>query len=660
MGVDVQPAAGRQILLEIGSAKAGFRCVVAPDRVDVHAADAASLWAGWVHLEHQMREVGGPFLRAGESSREPAWGVQIAPPAWGANYAVPDLSPEFLGDDTFRSLAHAGADGLFVYGDFLLYATGTKFPEIEHPGAAKHLATLRDATRRALAFGIRIYYVPISPKLKSDHPVFKRLPDVRGAQIASPAGALHGLCSSHPDALGFHADVMGRLFTEAPELGGLICIIGGESYYHCFMRASGAPVGETNCPRCKGKDPEEQIANFMKVTADAVTARQPRAKVVAWPYSASYVWSKEPNQLEFIDRLPPNVALQSEVDKEQVVQRGPLKKPIWDYSVDFDGHSDRIVAQALRCARRGRELFVKTETAWGIELTQFPYVPAISSSAQKWQSVRALRPAGVLQRWGFVGMFDSAAERVGYLARWDPDFAPEGAAASVARQLVGDALAPTLVQAWRHFDDAVHHIPVLTTGAYYMGPAFLGPCHPLPVWEPIGAVPDAFKGNLYYLAETEPSLSTERIDRKDDLTITNTGALGGPAEPIQLEFAKARDAAALGHHLLREMKVPDDMPPQLRAEVVEQQAVGEYLYRTFRTTVNVIYFLRLKEGSVKPTDPRFTDLARDELENAVAAGKVYERAPYLNHRLRFDIGVPDSTKMIAEKAKLLEAFLACR
>jgi hypothetical protein len=37
---------------------------------------------------------------------------------------------------------------------------------------------------------------------------------------------------------------------------------------------------------------------------------------------------------------------------------------------------------------------------------------------------------------------------------------------------------------------------------------------------------------------------------------------------------------------------------------------------------------------------------------------MYDAAPWLNHRLRFDIGVPDSAKMIAEKVRLLEAFLA--
>ena len=57
-------------------------------------------------------------------------------------------------------------------------------------------------------------------------------------------------------------------------------------------------------------------------------------------------------------------------------------------------------------------------------------------------------------------------------------------------------------------------------------------------------------------------------------------------------------------------------------------------------------------------DPRYNELARDEVENARAAGKVYEAAPWLNHELRLDIGVNDSLKMVAEKVRLLEAFLA--
>jgi hypothetical protein len=270
----------------------------------------------------------------------------------------------------------------------------------------------------------------------------------------------------------------------------------------------------------------------------------------------------------------------------------------------------------------------------------------------------------VLQRWGFIGMFDSVAERIGYAARWDADFAPRTATMNVARQLVGDSAAPRVVQAWNHFDESVHHIPILTTGAYYVGPAFLGPCHPLPVWDPKGQVPDAFRGNLYYLLEAEPTGTDISKRPTDDLTLTSTRQLvvfgdEGPPAAIEAEFALARDAAKRGHEILMAIDT-SKLAPLDAAEVAEQTSIGEYLYRTFVATVNTIRFVRLIEeakGDRAAVRPKLIEIATDELANAKSARKVYETAPWLNHKLRLDVGMPDSFSMIDEKIRLLETFL---
>src|SRR5207249_9995287 len=136
----------------------------------------------------------------------------------------------------------------------------------------------------------------------------------------------------------------------------------------------------------------------------------------------------------------------------------------------------------------------KTETAHGIELLHMPYIPGITRSARMWQAMRELGSNGVLQRWGFIGMFDSVAERVGFKARWTDEFVPTRACLEAAREAVGES-AEQVVAAWKKFDESLAHIPILTTGRYYMGPAFLGPCHPLSVWE--GPTPDAFRGNWF-------------------------------------------------------------------------------------------------------------------------------------------------------------------
>jgi hypothetical protein len=92
-----------------------------------------------------------------------------------------------------------------------------------------------------------------------------------------------------------------------------------------------------------------------------------------------------------------------------------------------------------------------------------------------------------------------------------------------------------------------------------------------------------------------------------------------------------------------------------RDEVIEQQAIGEYLYRQFRTTTNVIRFLRLKEKGQTTDLPA---IAKDELDNTRAARSIYERAPWLSHHLRLDLAMNPSIQMIDAKIALLEAFAA--
>ena len=226
LGVDVRDDAKNEVLFEIGSAQRGFRIVASDTRLEIHAADANALWAGWVYVENQMRAAGGPIVARVEVRREPAWDVQIAPPTWGANYAVPDLSPEYVGDDTFRSLAHAGANGMFIYGDFLLYAAGTRFEELNHADADKHLATLRQTTERAAAYGVKLYFVAVSPKLAADHPLFKRRPKARGCTAVSRRRIIRvrrciACARATTRRWGFTPTSSATSFSDVPELGGV-------------------------------------------------------------------------------------------------------------------------------------------------------------------------------------------------------------------------------------------------------------------------------------------------------------------------------------------------------------------------------------------------------------------------------------------------------
>src|SRR5688500_15659815 len=58
LGVELREDAKNEVLLEFGSAQRGFRIVASDTRLEIHAADAAALWAGWVSVENQMRASG--------------------------------------------------------------------------------------------------------------------------------------------------------------------------------------------------------------------------------------------------------------------------------------------------------------------------------------------------------------------------------------------------------------------------------------------------------------------------------------------------------------------------------------------------------------------------------------------------------------------------
>lgn len=217
--------------------RAGYRIEALPGQIRLAGSDVASLWAAHAEVERLMRERKGPILPSDTIERRARWPVQISQAPWHCNYLVPDLGPEYTSDDAFRLLAHFGVNGMTIYGDWLCYVTSDIFPELNFAEAEANIAILRDATERAARYGISLYYVPVSPKLHEDHPLFRRHPGARGARLSwNPEKPLHNLCSSDEQVIAFHQETFTKLFEAVPKLGGLILLTGGESFYHCFMR----------------------------------------------------------------------------------------------------------------------------------------------------------------------------------------------------------------------------------------------------------------------------------------------------------------------------------------------------------------------------------------------------------------------------------------
>lgn len=685
-------AASGYIRLRIDSSVAEgeyVRCVQ-PGEIILSASSMQGMWAAAVGLERELANRGTPFLKLGEEQHRPAWKVQISQAPFGSNYLVPDLCEPYLSESAFRKLAHWGINGMTIYGDWLCYVQSERYSELNAVDYEKNIALLRQAAASAAKYGIRLYYVAVSPKLRSDHPLFQRLPDVRGARLARPAEPgesaerkpdLHNLCSTSPASLELHQEVFGNLFREVPQLGGLNLIIGGESYYHCYMRPdlAGLPPGrKTNCACCSSYTAEEAVNMLLAATAQAVHAVEPAAPVLAWPYSA-FIWSSDPAQLALLEGMSPEVDLLTTIDKDQLAQKEGYRKLIWDYSVDYAGPADHVRLQrevlerkaaAQKAGAPGAEpyskLYIKTETALGLELIQFPYIPCLPRLHRKWRNVAEQAPAGVLQSWMFFGMWGSRAEELGWWANWHPGKTEDEVLEVMARRDFREH-AGAIRNAWTAVDRAVSHLPCVPN--YFSGPEFIGPAHPI-YWEPPVQPDDRFRALLYYLQEHEETFSTAVKEVWHSLIMDQlphaflSGVIQPDSEASSTEIAideyrLAWQAALEAYEHLRGLAATEATAQQV---LEEEQTVVEMFYRTLETVYHTYRFLQLQEArlhgaATEADEQEMRAIFRREAANTRAAIPIYERAPWLDLGLRVDGHYPSSLAMARAKLAYMEAEL---
>jgi hypothetical protein len=665
MGVEVSETGDRPVRLRMAKdlEPRGFRFVCHPDLIEIEGGDAAGIWAGVAWWERQMRVRRGPFLPPGAVRRQAAWRTQISQGPWGGNYSVPDFSPEYLSDDAFRLYAHYGVNSMMIYGDVLCYAHGTILPELNHPDYEKHIAMLRDAARRAARYGVRFTYVPVGIKLRPNHPVFRNHPEVRGAIVRS-GGGLQFLCSSSETTLKFYEQLFEDL-ARAGQLAGVVLITYSESWYHCRMWDSQTT---TPCPRCAKLPVHEMTSRLVEAVDRGARRGCPDTLTAEWIYS----WGQG-DRREGFRPLAPQIGLFHHVEKDYSLHKPGYTKNIWDYSIDYTGPSPEIQQLAAFAHLSGRPLLVKTETGIGLEVFQFPYVPAMQHLAKKWEGVRSLKPAGVHQSWLFFGMAGTRAEELAFWGAYAPEEPSEQFLREMAVRDFGPEAVDPMIEAWAAMSRAVTHLAAIQLPAYYVGPTFLGPCHPLAP-SARDAVPDVFYAHLHYLQEGEETFSVKQIQQARtclamlDLPPTSRHVAVTPDDPasdgwelVAREYATAAEAAS---EALRHAHVADDRARTSvdHLRVREEQDLIELAYRTFLACADTVEFLRARRIWEKDKTPaameRMRQIARQERDNAAAAIPIYARSRWLDPALRLDGRFHPAKDMLCEKIAWLERFLS--
>jgi hypothetical protein len=637
---------GSIVLLDAGGGDAApesCTLTVAKDRVTVAGRDPAGLRDGVVGLVDRMGFRRAPILRVGAQTRSPRLAVRLG------------VRPRLGGT---REAVFLGYNAVFASGGSLYaFSSSGALPELAARRKPALLAGLARQVQEASEYGLRTYvFLETRKKFPKDDPLFARRPEVRGA-LTWQADGEYTLCTEHPLVRQYLQESVAGLFRAAPGLSGVAFIVGGEGFYHCFMRPFGVPKGRTNCARCDKRGAETVVANLCNGMAEAARAVRPDAEVIAWPYSAAHVWSADADQAQFIARLKPGVSILSEVEKDEFVEKpGGVRKHLWDYSIDLVDLGPRARAQRAACQRAGVPFYLKTEPEVTFEAPRLPHVPCLDRWLERSEAIAGSGARGTYIASGFRTLYGTSAAEIAKYAWWSPAPKAEDVLTSLAARLAGPEAGPRLRRAWRHVSDAIPFSPELPP--YFVGPYYLGPAHPM-VADPKAPLPAVFHGKFLFLAEATDAEGQKLRPAYLTAPRGDPVVFGRMYRDMEERLRKAAEEVRAAEPLV---------PPAHRVLFRAEVSSILWFYATARTHANFYESCRLRDRlhaladrpgpstleEAKGLMARWTEVLKDESLNATEALPLAEADMRLDFRYSHDHVFSPTADMVRAKIKLLD------
>lgn len=386
-------------------------------------------------------------------------------PSYFALYGDPLLEDDpqkgSFPDGYLARLADSGVNGVWMQA--VLYKL-TPFPWdaslSEH--YEKRLANLKALVARAKKQGIGIYLYLNEPRAM---PVafFEEHPELKGVT----EGDWAAMCTSTEEVRDYIRGAVERIAREVPDLAGFFTISASENLTNCWSHHRGK-----ECPRCGTREPAEVIAELHQTIRDGIQRSGSDIQLIAWDWGWQDPWVEG-----IVERLPKDVALQSVSEWSIPVERGGVASVVGEYSISTIGPGPRATRHWGFAQARGLKTMAKVQTNNTWELSPVPYIPAVANVAQHAANLRETGVDGLMLSWTLGGCPSPNLEVVAELGA-DRELGVDDALLTVARNRVGETLAPALVEAWKAFSVAFSEYPY--HGALlYKAPVQMGPANVL-------------------------------------------------------------------------------------------------------------------------------------------------------------------------------------
>jgi hypothetical protein len=314
---------------------------------------------------------------------------------------------------------------------------------------------LRSLVQRAARHGIRVYLYLNEPRTRP-LAFFEDHPQLRGVTQGDHAT----LCTSVPEVREYLTGAVETLCRAVPGLGGLFTISASENLTHCWSHHGGQ-----SCSRCGSRSPATVIAELHGAILAGIRRAEGKQTLFAWDWGWADAWATEA-----IRQLPEGVALMSVSEWEVPIERGGVRSTVGEYSLSALGPGPRAQRHWAAARESGRPILAKIQAGNTWELSAVPYIPAVAQAWEHGHNLRAEEIGGLMLGWTLGGHPSPNLEAaVAGLEGRDLEW--------VAERRHGQALVPTVVEAWRGYSTAFrefpYHIGSVYTAPWQMGPANL-------------------------------------------------------------------------------------------------------------------------------------------------------------------------------------------
>ena len=369
---------------------------------------------------------------------------------------------DYYPDALLDTLAHHGVNGIWIVTALRELGRTSLLPD--DPQRERRIAKLRKTAEKCRKYGIRLYLFMIEPfSVTESDPLFKKHREMFSADPLN--GKKYGWCPLAPLTGKYLVETFQSIFSEVPELGGVVNITLGERLTTCMSSRPNEPLTRPCLARC-GQTPGEIVRTCLQSMHNGIRTGSPDAELIAWFYipqaEDTADWVKGISTF-MPEGVIPQFNFESGGRKEQLgrIHIGG------DYWVSYDGPAPRFREEAE--LRRGQPMGAKLQLGCGHELTIIPGVPAPSIVYRKYRELFRLGITHVMQSW-YIGNFPNIMTRAMGLASFrETGEILEDEETFLLRLAMPDWRedSETVVRAWKKFDEAYQNFPFNLMFQYY-------------------------------------------------------------------------------------------------------------------------------------------------------------------------------------------------